>query len=232
MGKRSGKIYNESLGSFDRRTHYVLEEAISLIKKMPHRKFDETVEVNFRLGVDPRHADQVVRGTVVLPNGLGRSLKIAVFAKGEQAAAAEEAGADFVGADDLVEKVTGGWTDFDVAIATPDMMGSVGRLGRVLGPRGLMPNPKSGTVTQDVAKAVEEAKAGRVEYRVDRQGNVHAPVGKISFDEPRLVENARTFIDSVMRGRPTSAKGHYVKSATLSTTMGPGVRIERSSLAE
>lgn len=231
MGKRSGKIYNESLGSFDRRTHYVLEEAISLVKNMPHKKFDETVEVNMRLTVDPRHADQVVRGTVVLPHGLGKSLRIAVFAKGEQAAAAEEAGADFVGADDLVEKVTGGWTDFDVAIATPDMMGSVGRLGRVLGPRGLMPNPKSGTVTQDVGKAVDEAKAGRVEYRVDRQGNVHAPVGKISFDEDRLVENARALIDSILRARPTAAKGQYVRSVTLSTTMSPGVRIERSSLA-
>ncbi len=231
MGKRSGKIYNESLGSFDRRTHYVLEEAISLVKNMPHKKFDETVEVNMRLRVDPRHADQVVRGTVVLPHGLGKSLRIVVFAKGEQAAAAEEAGADFVGADDLVEKVTGGWTDFDVAIATPDMMGSVGRLGRVLGPRGLMPNPKSGTVTQDVGKAVDEAKAGRVEYRVDRQGNVHAPVGKISFDEDRLVENARALIDSILRARPTAAKGQYVRSVTLSTTMSPGVRIERSSLA-
>ena len=231
MGKRSGKIYNESLGSFDRRTHYVLEEAISLVKNMPHKKFDETVEVNMRLTVDPRHADQVVRGTVVLPHGLGKSLRIAVFAKGDQAAAAEEAGADFVGADDLVEKVTGGWTDFDVAIATPDMMGSVGRLGRVLGPRGLMPNPKSGTVTQDVGKAVDEAKAGRVEYRVDRQGNVHAPVGKISFDEDRLVENARALIDSILRARPTAAKGQYVRSVTLSTTMSPGVRIERSSLA-
>ena len=231
MGKRSGKIYNESLGSFDRRTHYVLEEAISLVKNMPHKKFDETVEVNMRLTVDPRQADQVVRGTVVLPHGLGKALLIAVFAKGEQAAAAEEAGADFVGADDLVEKVTGGWTDFDVAIATPDMMGNVGRLGRVLGPRGLMPNPKSGTVTQDVGKAVDEAKAGRVEYRVDRQGNVHAPVGKISFDEDRLVENARALIDSILRARPTAAKGEYVRSVTLSTTMSPGVRIERSSLA-
>ena len=231
MGKRSGKIYNESLGSFDRRTHYALEEAVSLVKNMPHKKFDETVEVNMRLRVDPRHADQVVRGTVVLPHGLGKSLRIVVFAKGEQAAAAEEAGADFVGADDLVEKVTGGWTDFDVAIATPDMMGSVGRLGRVLGPRGLMPNPKSGTVTQDVGKAVDEAKAGRVEYRVDRQGNVHAPVGKISFDEDRLVENARALIDSILRARPTAAKGQYVRSVTLSTTMSPGVRIERSSLA-
>ena len=230
MGK-SGKIYDEALGSFDRRTHYVLEEAVSLVKKMPHRKFDETVEVNMRLGVDPRHADQLVRGTVVLSHGLGRSLRVAVFAKGDQAAAAEEAGADFVGADDLVEKVNGGWTDFDVAIATPDMMGSVGRLGRVLGPRGLMPNPKSGTVTQDAGKAVDEAKAGRVEYRVDRQGNVHAPVGKLSFETDRLAENARALIDSVIRAKPTASKGQYLRSVTLSSTMGPGVRIERSSLA-
>jgi large subunit ribosomal protein L1 len=229
MGK-SGKIYDEAMGSFDRRTHYVLEEAISLVKKMPHRKFDETVEVNMRLGVDPRHADQLVRGTVVLPHGLGRSVRIAVFAKGDQAAAAEAAGADVVGADDLVEKVNGGWTDFDVAISTPDMMGSVGRLGRVLGPRGLMPNPKSATVTQDVGKAVEEAKAGRIEYRVDRQGNVHAPVGKLSFEPDCLTENARALIDSVIRAKPTAAKGQYLRSVTLSSTMGPGVRIERSSL--
>lgn len=227
---RKGKIYQEALGLFDRRTHYPVEDAVNLLKRMPRRKFDETVEVAMRLGVDARHADQQVRGTVVLPHGLGKEICIAVFAKGEQAVDAEMANADFVGAEELVEKVAGGWTDFDVAIAAPDMMREVGRLGRILGPRGLMPNPKSGTVTQDVGRAVREAKAGRVEFRVDRQGIVHVPVGKVSFEADRLLENARVLFDTIMRARPAAAKGQYVRSATLSTTMSPGIRLDRSSL--
>lgn len=227
---RKGKIYQEALGLFDRRTHYPVEDAVNLLKRMPLRKFDETVEVAMRLGVDARHADQQVRGTVVLPHGLGKEVCIAVFAKGEQAVDAEMANADFVGAEELVEKVAGGWTDFDVAIAAPDMMREVGRLGRILGPRGLMPNPKSGTVTQDVGRAVREAKAGRVEFRVDRQGIVHVPVGKVSFEADRLLENARVLFDTIMRARPAATKGQYVRSATLSTTMSPGIRLDRSSL--
>ena len=226
-----GKAYRESLALFDRRTHYSVEEAVGLLKQMPIRKFDASVEIAMRLGVDPRHAEQQVRGSVVLPNGLGKSVRVIVFTKGDQASAAEEAGADFVGADDLVEKVSGGWTDFDVAIASPDMMGSVGRLGRVLGPRGLMPNPKSGTVTPDVVRAVEEAKAGRVEFRVDKQGIIHAAVGKISFENEPLIENAQAVIDTVVKARPAAAKGQYMRSATLSTTMSPGIRLDRSSFA-
>lgn len=215
----------------DRETQYPLVEAVDVLKKTPSRKFDETVELTFRLGVDPRHADQQVRGTVILPHGLGKSLRVIVFAKGEQATAAEEAGADFVGAEDLVKKVNDGWTDFDVAIATPDMMGQVGRLGRVLGPRGLMPNPKSGTVTPDVVRAVQEAKAGRVEFRVDKTSNIHAPVGKKSFDETRLIENAQALIDAVVRAKPSAAKGQYLRSVTLSSTMGPGIRLDRTAIA-
>ena len=230
MARGKGKAYKSASALFDRRTQYPLDEAVVLLRQMPRRKFDETVEVAIRLGVDPRHAEQQVRGTVSLPHGLGKEVCVVVFAKGEQAAAAEAAGADFVGADDLTERIQGGWTDFDVAIAAPDMMGNVGRLGRILGPRGLMPNPKSGTVTQDVGRAVEEAKAGRVEFRVDRAGNVHSPVGKISFEEVRLLENARTFIDTIIRAKPVAAKGQYLRSVTLSTTMGPGVRVDRSSL--
>ena len=229
MGKH-GRKYRDALALFDRRMHYPLDEAVGFLKQMPGRKIDETVEVVVRLGVDPRHADQQVRGSVVLPNGLGKSLKVVVFAKGEQAAAAEAAGADVVGADDLVKQVTDGWTDFDVAIAAPDMMGTVGRLGRILGPRGLMPNPKSGTVTPDVGRAVQEAKAGRVEYRVDRGGSVHVPVGKLSFEQAKLLENAQTLIDTIVRARPSATKGQYVRSVTLSTTMGPGIRIDRSGL--
>lgn len=229
MGKH-GKNYREAMALFDRRTQYPLDEAVTLLKKMPTRKIDESVEVVIRLGVDPRHADQQIRGSMVLPNGLGKSQSVVVFAKGEQAAAAEAAGADVVGADDLVKRVADGWTDFDVAIATPDMMGTVGKLGRVLGPRGLMPNPKSGTVTPDVSRAVQEAKAGRVEFRVDKAGNVHVPVGKISFETDKLLENARALIDTIVRARPSAAKGTYMRSVTMSTTMGPGIRIDRSGL--
>lgn len=230
MAGRNGKRYKTALSRIDRRAQYSIEDAVSLLKEMPAPKFDQTVEMAMRLGVDPRQADQQIRGTVMLPHGLGKTIRVVVFAKGEQAAAAEAAGADVVGADDLAERINGGWTDFDVAIAAPDMMSVVGRLGRILGPRGLMPNPKSGTVTPDVARAVAEAKAGRVEYRADRNGNVHAPVGRISFDEDRLVENARTLFDTILRARPSSAKGQYVRSVTLATTMGPGVRIDRSSV--
>ncbi len=229
MARRNGKRFKAALSGIDRRAQYSIEDAVTLLKDMPAPKFDQTVEMAIRLGVDPRQADQQIRGTVMLPHGLGKSIRVVVFAKGEQAAAAEAAGADVVGADDLAERINGGWTDFDVAIAAPDMMRVVGRLGRILGPRGLMPNPKSGTVTPDVARAVGEAKAGRVEYRADRNGNVHAPVGRISFDEDRLVENARTLFDTIVRARPSSAKGQYVRSVTMATSMGPGVRIDRSS---
>ncbi|MDE2800594.1 MAG: 50S ribosomal protein L1 [Gemmatimonadota bacterium] len=231
MARGQSKRYKQAAALFDRQTHYSLADAIDILKKMPTRKFDETVEISFRLGVDPRQADQLVRGTVVLPHGLGKSVRVAVFAKGEPATAAEAAGADFVGAEDLVEKINGGWTDFDVAIATPDMMGQVGRLGRILGPRGLMPNPKSGTVTPDAARAVQEAKAGRVEYRVDRTANVHTPVGKASFDAQRLRENAQVLVDAIIRARPAATKGQYMRSVTLSTTMGPGIRLDRTALA-
>lgn len=230
MGKKRGKLYQEVMEKFDRRTQYSLEEAVRILHESPTRKLDETVELSFRLGVDPRHADQQVRGTIVLPNGIGKELRVVVFAKGEAAAAAEEAGADEVGAEDLVAKVNGGYTDFDVAIAAPDMMGAVGRLGRILGPRGLMPNPRTGTVTPDVGRAVREAKAGRVEYRTDRAGNVAAPVGKISFDQTKIVENAKALIETIVKARPSAAKGQYIRSATLSTTMGPGVRLDRSSI--
>ena len=230
MARRNGKRFKAALSQIDRRAQYSIEDAITLLKDMPAPKFDQTVEMAMRLGVDPRQAEQQVRGTVMLPHGLGKTIRVVVFAKGEQAAAAETAGADVVGADDLAERINGGWTDFDVAIAAPAMMSVVGRLGRILGPRGLMPNPKSGTVTPDVARAVVEAKAGRVEYRADRNGNVNAPVGRISFDEDRLVENARTLFDTILRARPSSAKGQYVRSVTLATTMGPGVRIDRSSV--
>lgn len=231
MARKQSKRYKQAAELFDRQTHYNLAEAVDILKQMPTRKFDETVELAFRLGVDPRQADQLVRGTVVLPHGLGKSVRVAVFAKGEAATEAEAAGADFVGAEDLVERINGGWTDFDVAIATPDMMGQVGRLGRILGPRGLMPNPKSGTMTPDATRAVREAKAGRVEYRVDRTANVHTPMGKASFDARRLRENAQALIDAIVRARPSAAKGQYMRSVTLSTTMGPGIRLDRTALS-
>lgn len=229
MGK-SSKGYAKARELYDRKTQYNLVDAVGLLKQMPTKKFDETVELAVRLGVDPRHADQQVRGTVALPRGLGKTVRVIVFAKGEAATAAEEAGADFVGADDLAEKVQGGWTDFDVAVATPDMMGTVGKLGRVLGPRGLMPNPKSGTVTATPATAVEEAKAGRVEFRVDKQANMHVAVGKISFEPEALLENLTAVIDTILRARPSATKGQYVRSATISTTMSPGIRLDRSAI--
>jgi large subunit ribosomal protein L1 len=224
-----GKLYKQMLTGVDRRAHYPLETAVKMLKEMPRRKFDETFEVAMNLGVDPKHADQVVRGTVVLPHGTGRSVKILVLTKGEQEAEAKEAGADYVGNEDFVKKISEGWIDFDIVIASPDMMGSVGRLGKILGPRGLMPNPKSGTVTREVGKAVREAKAGRIEFRVDKAGNIHAPVGKASFEEAKIVENARMLIEAVSRAKPAGVKGHYVRTVTLSTTMGPGVRVEKSA---
>lgn len=229
MGK-SSKNYTAASELVDRKTQYGLEEAVNILKQMPTKKFDATIELAMRLGVDPRHADQQVRGTVALPRGLGKTVRVIVFAKGEAATAAEAAGADEVGADDLFEKVNGGWTDFDVAVATPDMMGIVGRLGRVLGPRGLMPNPKSGTVTPTPAVAVEEAKAGRVEFRVDKQSNIHVCVGKISFAAEAITENLRAVLDSIVRAKPSASKGQYVRSATISTTMSPGIRLDRSAV--
>lgn len=212
---------------FDRARLHSPGEAIDLVKSLARASFDETVELAVRLGVDPRRADQIVRGTVALPAGSGRTVRVAVFASGEPAAQAREAGADVVGADDLVARVQNeGFLDFDVAIATPDMMAQLGRLGRVLGPRGLMPNPKTGTVTTDVAKAVVEFKGGRVEYRTDKVGNIHVPVGKISFQRGQLLDNVRAVVDELMRAKPAAAKGRYIRSVTLSSTMGPGVRVD------
>jgi large subunit ribosomal protein L1 len=209
---------------------YVLDEAIATLQKIGFAKFDETVEVHMRLGVDPKHADQMVRGTIVLPNGLGKSKSVCVIASGEKLREAEEAGAEFVGGEELVEKIRGGWLEFDACVSTPDMMKSVGKLGRVLGPRGLMPNPKTGTVTFDVAKAVEEVKAGKVEFRVDKGGVIHAPVGKVSFDHAKLVENASALASSVVKARPAAVKGKYVKSVTVTTTMSPGIQINPASI--
>ena len=221
-----GKTYKESLGKVDREQLYGVADAVDLVKSLASAKFDETVELAVRLGVDPRKADQIVRGTLSLPEGTGRTNRVAVFAAGEAAAEAREAGADVVGADDLVAKINGGFLDFDVAIATPDLMGQVGALGRVLGPRGLMPNPKTGTVTADVGKAVTEFKGGRVEYRTDKVGNIHIRVGKASFSKDQLVKNIRAVIDELQRAKPPAAKGRYFLSVTVSTTMSPGVHID------
>jgi large subunit ribosomal protein L1 len=207
---------------------YVLDEAIPLVQKLKYTKFDETVEVAIRLGVDPKHADQMVRGTVVLPHGLGKTKRVLVIANPEKQREAEAAGADAIGGEELVEKIAGGWIDFDAVVATPDMMRAVGRLGKVLGPRGLMPNPKTGTVTADITKAVQEIKAGKVEFRVDKTGIVHAPIGKVSFPAENLLANAHALFDSVMKAKPAAAKGKYLKSLTVSSTMGPGVTIDTS----
>jgi len=221
-----GKKYKESLDKVDREQLYAVGDAVDLVKELASAKFDETVELAVRLGVDPRKADQIVRGTLSLPEGTGRTNRVAVFAAGDAAAEARAAGADEVGADDLVAKINGGFLDFDVAIATPDLMGQVGSLGRVLGPRGLMPNPKTGTVTTDVGRAVTEFKGGRVEYRTDKVGNIHLGVGKASFKRDQLVNNIRAVVDELQRAKPAAAKGRYFQSITVSTTMGPGVHID------
>ncbi len=226
----SGKRYREASKLLDREREYLPAEAIQLVKRFPRAKFDETVEVAFRLGIDPRKADQMVRGTVSLPNGTGKSVRVAVFATGPKATEAKEAGADVVGGEELVEEVLKGNIDFDATVATPDMMATVGKAGRVLGPRGLMPNPKTGTVTADIAKAVSDIKGGRVEYRVDRTGNLHAIIGKSSFSEQQLLQNYLTVVDEVLRAKPSAAKGKYVKSCTLAATMGPGIRIDTNRL--
>ena len=230
MTGRRGKRYKAFAEQVDVDKKYLLEEAIALVKKCATAKFDEGVDLAFKLGVDPRQADQMIRGTVGLPNGTGRDVRVVVFAKGEKQTEAKEAGADEVGADELVERVQGGWFDFDVAIATPDMMRGVGKLGRVLGPRGLMPSPKSGTVTMDVGPAVTEFKKGKIEYRTDRNANVHVPVGKARFDEQQLIENATVVIDAIIRARPASAKGTYLRSVAISSTMGPGVKLDTNEL--
>ena len=222
---KTGKKYSDSIKLIDRTKLYDPEEAVTLVKQTAKAKFDETVEISVRLGVDPRHADKQVRGTVVLPNGTGKTKTVLVIAKGPKAEEATAAGADFVGAEDMIAKIQGGWFGFDVCIATPDMMGLVGRLGRVLGPKGLMPNPKTGTVTMDVTKAITETKAGKVEYRVDKTAIIHCPLGKASFSEQQLTENLRTLMDAIIKAKPSAAKGTYVKSAVISSTMGPGIKL-------
>ena len=230
MAKKLGKRYSASLQTFDRHEVYDVKEAMELVIKTATAKFDETIEAHIRLGVDPRHADQNVRGTVVLPHGTGRSVRVAVFAKGDKAKEAEESGADIVGAEDLAEKIQGGWLDFDIAVATPDMMGVVGRLGRVLGPKGLMPNPKSGTVTFDIAKAIKDIKAGMVEFRVDKQAIVHVPIGKASFGPEKLEENLLALMSAIIKAKPAAAKGNYLRKIALASTMGPGVRVSTADV--
>ena len=221
-----GKKYREAREKIDRNNTYELIQAIQLATEISHTRFDETLDIAIRLGVNPRKAEQMVRGTVVLPHGTGKTSRVLVFAKGEKAKEAEDAGADYVGAEDLVEKIQGGWLDFDKAVATPDMMGQVGKLGKILGPRGMMPNPKVGTVTFEVARAVNEIKGGKVEFRVEKGGIVHAPIGKVSFGVEKLTENARSLLDVVMRAKPPTSKGVYLKGIALSTTMGPGVKVD------
>ncbi len=227
-----GKRYREQYEKVDRDRAYPAPEAIGLVKTTASAKFDETVEVHFRLGVNVRHADEQLRGTLALPHGLGKDVKVAVFAQGQQARDAEAAGADHVGGQDLVEKVQEGWTDFDIAISTPEMMKTVGQLGRILGPQGKMPNPKVGTVTEDIEKAVTDSKAGKVEYRTDRQAIVHLAIGKASFDEDKLLDNYTAVLDEIVRAKPSSAKGKYIVSCTLSSTMGPGVRVDTTKAAD
>lgn len=222
---KHGKRYTDGAKLIDRTNLYTEKEALDLVAQTAKAKFDETVEIHIRLGVDSRHADQQVRGAVVLPNGTGKDVRVAVFAKGDLAKAAQDAGADFVGDADLVQKIQGGWMDFDVAIASPDMMGFVGRLGKVLGPRGLMPSPKAGTVTMDVAKAVQEAKAGKIEYRLDKTNIIHCPIGKVSFGTDKLLENLNALMDAILKAKPEASKGQYIKSVAIASTMGPGVRV-------
>ena len=225
MPKR-GKKYQESKSSVDTQKRYEFAEAVESAIKSSYAKFDETIDMAVRLGVDPRHADQMVRGTVVLPNGLGKEVKVLVFAKGEKENEAKEAGADFVGSDDLVEKIQGGWFGFDRVVATPDMMGAVGKIGKILGPRGLMPNAKTGTVTFDLARAIQELKAGKIDFRVEKAGIVHAPMGKVSFGVEKIIQNMTAFLETIIRLKPSSSKGTYLKTIAISTTMGPGFKID------
>jgi large subunit ribosomal protein L1 len=228
----AGKQYKSARAAIDRERVYAPLEAVRTIKSLQTAKFDETVEVHMRLGVNVRHADQQLRGTLFLPNGLGKTVSVAVFAQGEKAKEAEDAGADFVGADDLAARVQEGWTDFDVAIATPDMMGTVGRLGRILGPQGKMPSPKAGTITFDIGKAVTDVKAGKIEYRTDRTGIIHVAIGKKSFDERALVENYGAVLEEIIRAKPAAAKGRYLRSITLASTMGPGLRLDTTKVRD
>ncbi|MFQ5682891.1 MAG: 50S ribosomal protein L1 [Candidatus Binatia bacterium] len=228
--KRKGKAYRAVVDQVDRNQRYPLEEGFRRMHETARAKFDETVEMALRLGVDPRQADQNVRGTVVLPHGLGKVVRVLAFAKGEKQREAQEAGADFIGAEEIIKKISDGWVDFDKAVATPDMMSSVGRIGKILGPRGLMPNPKTGTVTMDIAKAVKEIKAGKLEFRVDKAGIIHLPVGKVSFGAEKLLDNAKAVLTAILRAKPASAKGNYVRGLTLSTTMGPGVKIDLAQI--
>jgi len=223
---KKGKKYREALAKVDRTKRYSFEEAVKLALENAYAQFDETVEAAVVLGVDPRHADQMVRGSVVLPHGTGKKVRVVVFAKGDKAKEAEAAGADYVGAEDLIKKIQDGWLDFDKAVATPDMMPLVGRIGKILGPRGLMPSAKTGTVTFDVARAVKEIKAGKVDFKVDRAGVVHVPLGKVSFGEKKILENTATFFEALLRAKPSAAKGQYIKSVTISTTMGPGIKVD------
>ena len=223
---KHGKKYRAAVAQVEKSRLYSPHDAIDLLKKISYSAFDGTVEVHMHLGVDPRHADQMVRGTAVLPHGTGRTVRVLVFAQGDKAREAEDAGADYVGAQDLIQRIEGGWLDFDVAVATPDMMGQVGRLGRILGPRGLMPNPRSGTVTMDVGRAVRDIKAGRVEFRVDRTALLHVPIGKVSFDDHRLLENLSTLMDAIVAAKPSGAKGTYIRSVHLAATMSPGIRLD------
>ena len=227
---KKSKKYTDYRSKIDRTTRYSLDDAVNILKENHYTKFDESVEVAVRLGVDPKHADQMVRGTVALPNGTGKKVVVAVFAQGDKATEAAEAGADFVGAEDLAEKVKGGWTEFDVAVATPDMMRILGPLGKVLGPRGLMPNPKTGTVTMDVSKAVKELQGGRIEFRVDKQANVAVSVGKISFEPDKIVENVKAFIDAIVKAKPASSKGAYFLGVSICSTMSPGIKLDHQSL--
>ena len=223
--------YNNNFEKLNREKEYSLEEAVELLTTFNPPKFDESVELAINLGVDPKHADKIVRGMVALPNGIGKDVKVLVFAKDNLAEDAEKAGADFVGADDMVEKVKGGWTDIDVVIAAPDMMAEVGKLGKILGPRGLMPNPKTGTVTTDIAKAVTEMKAGKIEFRVEKNGIIHNSIGKVSFPKENLIENARVFIDAILKARPQAAKGTYMKKITITSTMSPGIKLDKAGIS-
>ncbi len=227
---RNGKSYRAALEKIDRTQRYLLEDTLHLIKQTARAKFDETVEMAVRLGVDPRQADQNVRGTVTLPHGMGKAVRVLAFAKGDKEKEAQEAGAEFVGSDELIKRISEGWFDFDKTVATPDMMAAVGRIGKILGPRGLMPNPKTGTVTMDIGKAVKEIKAGKLEFRVDKAGIIHVPVGKASFGAEQLIDNAKAVLMSILRSKPASAKGNYVRGVTISTTMGPGIKVDLSQI--